>query len=251
MARATTLPARRAATRRRLAGSPQDAPSFRAPLTHSRIVDAALELIEQDGLAGFSMRGVAAALGCEPMSIYHYFPSKTHLQDALVDHALAEFPIESGPADPIERLRRLMQAYRALAHRHPKLFPLLATHRLDTPTGVRIIDDVLGAVLAAMPDNRRAAQFFRVLSYYVTGAALDETAGYAKGPSAAEPVTDVYIAEHCPHLAAAAPWFKSEWWDSTFELGLESLLASLRAASLAAPLIPAALAPKPVIRPKR
>ena len=77
------------------------------------------------------------------------------------------------------------------------------------------------------PTCGRPRSGFACSSYYVTGAALDETAGYAKGPSAAEPVSDAYVAEHCPHLAAAAPYFKEQWWDSTFELGIESLLEAL------------------------
>ncbi len=139
------------------------------------------------------------------MSIYHYFPSKAHLLDAVIDHVIGEFATRPPGADPIARLRQMMYSFRALAHRYPRLFQLLATHRLNTPTGVRVIDEVLELVHAAVPDDRLAAQWFRVLSYYVTGAALDETAGYAKGPSAAVPVSDAYIAEHCPQLAAAAP----------------------------------------------
>ena len=81
------------------------------------------------------------------------------------------------------------------------------------------------------------------------GAALDETAGYAAGPSAAEPVTDDYIARECPQLAASAPYFKQPHFESTFELGFEVLLkgiAELRATILAG----AMRTPKPVVRPK-
>jgi AcrR family transcriptional regulator len=218
-----------------------------APLSRERILDAALALIERDGLVAFSIRRLGGALGCEPMSIYHYFPSKGHLLDALVDQVIAEFATRPPPGDPIVRLRQMMYSWRVLAHRYPKLFQLLATHRLNTPTGVRVIDEVMQLVRDAVPNEREAAQWFRVLSYYVTGAALDETAGYAKGPSAAEPVSDAYVAEHCPHLAAAAPYFKSEWWDSTFELGIESLLDVLRTRSRGAEPVP----PKPIVRPKR
>ncbi len=221
--------------------------STATPLTRPRILATALAMIEQDGLAAFSVRGLGAALGCEPMSVYHYFPSKGHLLDALIDHVIVEFATRPPAGDPIARLRQMMYSFRALAHRYPKLFQLLATHRLNTPTGVRVIDEVMQLVQDAVPDVREAAQWFRVLSYYVTGAALDETAGYAKGPSAAEPVSDAYVALQCPHLAAAAPYFKEQWWDSTFELGIESLLEALRARAGGA----ASAGPKPVIRPKR
>ncbi len=223
------------------------------PLTRERIIAAALALVGHEGLAGFSIRGLGMSLGCEAMSLYHYFPSKAHLQDALVDHALGEVVTERAGSDPIERLRAMAYSYRAMAQRYPKLYPLIAVHRLNTPTGVGVIDRVLQLVREAAPDDRLAAQYFRVLGYYVTGAALDEVAGYAKGPSAADPVSDAYVAQHCPRLAAAAPYFQPVFWDSTFALGLESLLDAMRAGSVAhsaAAPVPA-LAPKPVIRPKR
>lgn len=251
--RATPIRPPAGARRAQQAKSSGVAAARRGPLTRERIVAAALALIDREGLAAFSIRGLGAALGCEPMSVYHYFPSKAHLQDALVDDALAGILPDAHDADPIERLRAMARSYRALAHRHPKLFPLIAVHRLNTPTGVRVIERLLALVHAAVADDRLAAQYFRVLSYYVTGAALDETAGYANGPSAAEPVSAAYIAEHCPRLAAAARFHRSEWWGSTFELGLESLLGAMRATSSAdnAPESTTLPAPKPVIRPKR
>ena len=198
-------------------------PAPRAALTPARIVEAALSLIADDGLDAFSTRKLGERLGCEAMSIYHHFPSKKHLLDALVDHAISS--IEVGPEhDPVERLRHLLRSYRAMANRWPALYPLMAVHRLNTPIGVTMIERFLAAVHAVVPDAELAARHFRTLGYYITGAALDETAGYAKGPSAAEPVSDAYVAEHCPLLAAAAPFFASKHWQATYELGLDALL---------------------------
>ncbi len=198
------------------------------PLSRARVLNAALALIERGGLAKFSLRGLGAELRCEAMSIYHYFPSKTHLLDALVDHAMASVATRPPGADPIERLRAMILSYRAMAHRYPKLFQLVALHRLNTPTGVRAIDDALDLVYAVVPDNQLAAQYFRVLGYYLVGAALDETAGYAQGPSAAEPVSDEFIIAECPRLNAAAPYFKPAWWDNTFDLGVACLIDGMR-----------------------
>lgn len=208
---------------------------MRPPLTRERIVAAALALIDRDGLEAFSVRGLGASLGCEPMSVYHYFPAKTHLLDALVDDALASILTDPRDADPFDRLRALARSYRALAQRHPKLFPLIAAHRLDTPAGVRFIEQTLRLVHAAIPDDRLAAQYFRVLGYYLTGAALDETAGDANGTLAAE------------------GFDSPEWRESAFELGLDSLLDAMRAASpaLGIPATESHPAPKPVIRPKQ
>jgi AcrR family transcriptional regulator len=248
-----------APNRRRAAPPPARKPplpaasSARLPLTRERIIASALALVDRDGLADFSLRRLGAFLGCEPMSIYHWFPSKAHLMDALIDDALRSVLVEPPDADPIDRLRAMAHSYLQVARRHPQLFPLVAVHRLNTPTGVGFIESVLALVQAAIPDDRLAAQYFRVLSYYVTGAALDETAGYANGPSAAEPVTDAYIEEHCPRLAAAARFHKPEWWASTFDLGLETLLDKMRAAAPLHALDDTVVlrTPKPIIHPKR
>jgi AcrR family transcriptional regulator len=204
----------------------------RRALTRARVLAAAHALIERDGLAAFSIRGLGARLACEPMSFYHYFPSKAHLLDALVDRAIAGVAVPPPGADPEDRLRQTCRAYRAMARRQPRLYQLIALHRFNTPTGVRFIESVLALIHALSPDPRFVAQSFRAVGYYLVGATLEEMAGYAKGPSAADAVSDEYIARECPHLAAAAPYFKPEWWDSTFELGLETLLAGMRAAAL-------------------
>ena len=193
------------------------------------IVVAALALVDAEGLPGLTTRRLGRRLGVEAMSIYHHFPSKQHLLDALVDHALATIPLKRPGADPADQLRRLCHDYRAMARRFPRLYPLIALHRLNTPTGVAYIERILELVHALARNDEEAARRFRAVGYYLTGAALDETSGYAQGPSAAQPVDDAYIAAHCPRLAAAAPYFRSPHWDATFALGLEALIAGFRA----------------------
>lgn len=202
---------------------------LRAALSREGIVTAALELIDREGLDEFSTRKLGAVLGVEAMSIYHHFPSKQHILDALVDHAVGsvEFPPEDLP--PVERLERLCYAYRAMARRHQKLYPLLALHRTNTPAGVVFLERVLALIEPVAPNDESLARQFRAVGYYLTGAALDETSGYAKGPSAAEPASSAYIAEHCPLLTRVGRYFAPDQWDATFAFGLDALTAGLRA----------------------
>jgi AcrR family transcriptional regulator len=212
------------ATRTSSAGAGSAAPG----LSPQRIVDAALALVEADGLAGFSTRKLGDRLGCEAMSIYHHFPGKAHLMDAMVDRAIGSFEWPDAGLPPVERLRAAMHAYRAMAHRYAALFPLVALHRLNTPTGVRFIEGILGLVQAVEPDVQRAARHFRTIGYFLMGAGLDETSGYAKGPSAAAPVSDDFIARECPRLMASARWFQRDQWDLTFELGVDAMLQAMQ-----------------------
>lgn len=197
------------------------------PLSRDRILAAALEQTQAEGLAALSTRKLGERLGCEAMSIYHHFRSKHHLLDAMVDHAIASIELPPRQLPPRERLRAAMYAYRAMAHRFPALFPLVAVHRLNTPTGVRFIEGILELVQAMLPDVEQSARHFRTLGYFLAGAGLDETSGYARGPSAVEPVADEVVARECPRLMAAAPFFKAEHWDATFALGVEVLLAAI------------------------
>ena len=198
------------------------------PLPPARLVAAALALAAREGLPGLTARKLGKTLGVEAMSIYHHFPSKRHLQDALVDHAIGTI-VFPPPGPPLARLRALCVAYRAMAHRYAALYPLIGLHRLNTPAGVRFLERVLAIVHDVVPDAEQAARRFRAIGYYLMGAAFDETAGYARGPSAALPVDDAFVALHCPRLAAAAPYFTREEWDATFDAGLEAMLAGLAA----------------------
>lgn len=202
------------------------------PLSRERIVAAALDEIEASTLAGFSTRKLGQRLGVEAMSIYHHFPSKQHLLDTLVDHAVASVGVPE-PADDADenerRLRAAFQSYRTMARRWPALFPLVAVHRLNTPTGVRFIEAVLRLMRGVIDDDELAARHFRAVGYYLIGAGLEETAGYARGPSAAEPVDDAFVERECPNLVAAAPFFKEPHWDTTFALGIDALIAKAKA----------------------
>lgn len=200
-------------------------------LSRERIAAAALALVDREGLAALSTRRLGDELGCEAMSIYHHFPNKAHLMDALVDLMLAETRIPAiDEGEWLERLRRTAHSFRAMALMHPKFFPFFAVHRLNTPSGVAFVNGVIGILREAGFSDGDAARYFRQIGYYLMGAGLDETAGYAKGPSAAAPVSNAAIAADFPHLAAAAPFFQPEHFRATFETGLEMLLEGIKRA---------------------
>src|SRR4051812_19892706 len=79
-----------------------------AALSRERIAAAAMALVDRDGLQALSTRRLGDELGCEAMSIYHHFPSKAHLMDALVDLMLLGARVPSAAEEPdwLARLRR-------------------------------------------------------------------------------------------------------------------------------------------------
>jgi AcrR family transcriptional regulator len=68
------------------------------PTTRARILDIALSLMSQRGVDGTSMRDLASAAGLNVASLYHYFPSKRDLLEAvLVERGY--LPITAPPAE--------------------------------------------------------------------------------------------------------------------------------------------------------
>jgi AcrR family transcriptional regulator len=181
-------------------------------------------MIEAEGLDAFSFRKLAAVLGCEAMSLYHYFPSKAHLFDALLDRLVAGMPIAPIGLPWQERLRITAKGYRDAALRQPQFFKFAALHRMNTATGLGYLEALLAILRDAGFDTETSARLFRALGYYISGAALDEAVGYARGPSAAEPVPDEVAARDFPLITAANPYFREAEREETFDLGFEIML---------------------------
>lgn len=62
-----------------------------------RIVQAAVEIADAEGIEAVSTRKVAEAVGISPMSFYTHVPSKAELHDLMLDHVSA--PGKSSPPD--------------------------------------------------------------------------------------------------------------------------------------------------------
>jgi AcrR family transcriptional regulator len=97
------------------------------------IVEAAREVLEQEGRGALSMRHLAERLGIRAPSIYKHFASKEALEAALISigfdeqGALFEAALEDSP----EPLVAMARAYRAFAHGHPHLWRLMSDGPLD------------------------------------------------------------------------------------------------------------------------
>lgn len=67
------------------------ASTSRAADTRSRIVDGAARLLQEQGPAAVTTRGVAEAAGVQAPAIYRLFGDKDGLMDAVAEHVMATF----------------------------------------------------------------------------------------------------------------------------------------------------------------
>lgn len=190
-----------------------------AGLSRDTICTAALALIEKDGLAAFSTRKLGRILGCEAMAIYWYYPSKDALLDAVVDKLMASIRL-TVHGDWIAALREVAHAYRRLAHEHPKAFPLLATRRFASEGAYGFLEQLFELGHRLGIEEKVAAKFYRVVSSYCNGFAINELAT-PPTPTAAQ-------RKRFPRTAAALGWIEPRNLDEMFAFGLELQLAALR-----------------------
>ena len=210
---------------------PDDSPEApqRQPLSAERITIEALALIDEAGLDGFSFRVLARRLNCQAMSIYHYFPSKQHLYESLVDFCIAEMQTPAADLPWRERMLVLAGGYRQVAVRHPGFFLYFAIFRKNNRSGLGWIDAVVRTLEETGLDAETRARHFRALGYYIAGAGLDEAMGYSRGPSAVDPVPGDQAALDFPSIIGIGRYFAPEYRKSTWEYGLNVLLDRIEA----------------------
>ena len=94
-----------------------------------KILAAAVEQVEQQGLRGLSLRSLAASLGLAPNALYRYFADRSVLESALAGevsrllHASMQRAVRKGA--PEQTIRGIARAYLAFARKHPNLYELL------------------------------------------------------------------------------------------------------------------------------
>ncbi len=203
-------------------------------LNADTVIDAALDLIARNGLDGLSMRALGQALGVEAMSLYHWFPAKERLLDAIADRLIARVALPPLPATARawrSWMIEVARAYRRMGLAHPRAFPLVAGRRFLSPSAIDFIQKTIAANRIAGFDLRQAARLTRTIGASVNGIVLAELAAPALSqPAAKSRRTEPGRASAAPHALEQEDWnevlrfFSRPELDGAFEYGLGCLL---------------------------
>ncbi len=194
------------------------------------IVEEAMALADDRGLAGLSMRALGRRLGVEGMAVYHHVANKEALLDALVDEVFREMALPEGE-DWRDGLRTRSVSERLVLRRHPWAIGLVESRTAPGPVVLGHQDHVIGYLRERGFPVRAAAQVLAFLDAYVYGFVLQELAL----PTDPTPVTDVLrggeAASPFPHLRAVVVEVVDAGYDfaDEFEVGLDLLLDAMGA----------------------
>ena len=210
----------------------------RQRLTREKVLQAALDFVDANGLAALSMHKLGAELGVQGMSLYSHVESKDALLDGIVEAMSRE--VEMPPADGTDwrdALRHLAGEIRGIILRHPAAAPLLVSRPVMPTRRLEQLDAYTRLLMRAGFTEDRAMDVLRTVFMYAHGYALIEAcflacAGAGPWPdgelSRMRRVTEMVPRDAPDHLLRLAMLFCGRCdMDEQFSLGIELMIRGL------------------------
>src|SRR6188508_705567 len=105
-------------------------------VSRDQVLDAALEIADEGGLAAVTMANVGARLGVEAMSLYRHIGNKEEMLDGLVDRVFGEIEVPADATDWRDALRRQAISANAVLRRHPWAIGLMESRAQPGPANL-------------------------------------------------------------------------------------------------------------------
>ena len=161
--------------------------SQRGSITRRKVLAAAIDVLDSDGLAQFSIRRVANRFGVEAMALYHYVRGREDLLDGAVELVLDDLftdpEVHANAADWQDYVSRMAHGIRRIAVAHPQVFSLVA-NRPATPSWLKPplrtlqwTESFLASLRQFGFDGRAAVSAYRGFCSFLVGHLLLESAG--------------------------------------------------------------------------
>ncbi|GAB3618485.1 TetR/AcrR family transcriptional regulator C-terminal domain-containing protein [Okibacterium endophyticum] len=195
---------------------------------HSRqnVIDAALQLLNDDGLDAVSIREVARRMRVNVNTVSFHVGTKARMLGLMSDAVLSQMSLEDLPADGFDRVEEILRRYRDTLLAYRDGARLTAGNVPLEEHALRFVEALTSALArAGVPDGENVLGTW-ALFYFLLGVTQEQQA--AQGAS---PDTEVALSsDDYPALHRLGPGFTSVSFDERFEFGLQAILGSLRTA---------------------
>ncbi len=204
----------------------------RPRVSRDQVLDAALELADEGGLAAVTMASVGARLGVEAMSLYRHIGNKEEMLDRLVDRVFAEIEVPADARDWRDALRRRADSAHAALRRHPWAIGLMESRAQPGPATLGHHDAMVAILLRAGFDGRGTVRVYNLLDSYIYGFALQEATLPFSSPEEMASMSEqmlAAVADSYPHLATVQRELVGSGfvYADEFEAGLDIILGAL------------------------
>jgi AcrR family transcriptional regulator len=216
--------------------APRHAP--RVPLTRDAIVEAALRVLDKEGMEGFSMRRVAEELGTGAASLYWHVRNKEELFQLIFEQVAQEVTLpEPDPACWQEQLRDLALQMRAVLNRHRDV-GRLSFGRIPGGATLAVYNEWLFRLLkpVGIPD-RVIAYLGDIFGLFVGAYAFEDSLGVSSPTGEDLPPEQIlemfrgYVLslpeDRFPYTRGAADLLFAGSQDERYEFGIDLMLRGL------------------------
>ena len=211
----------------------------RVGLSREAIVEAALEVLNAEGLDGLTMRRLAAELGVGAASLYWHVDGKEALLQLVVDRVVSEIPLpEPDPGRWQEQIKQFARDARSVMSRYRDVGRATLGRIPVGPNLMRVNEWALGLLTAAGVPPQAAAWsgdvfglFLGAHAYETDLEATPEGGDADQGSTAMEAMLITYLQslppESFPNVVSNLEHLASGDPDQRFEFGLDLLVRGL------------------------
>ncbi|MET0404130.1 MAG: TetR/AcrR family transcriptional regulator C-terminal domain-containing protein [Cystobacter sp.] len=205
-------------------------------IQREQVVRAALELLDEGGMEGVTMRKLAQRLNIQAPSLYWHFANKQALLDGMADALVEPVAREVDASAPWDEVLRsvALELRRALLSRRDGARVFAGTY-VVTENVLRVSEALIGALRTAGASSRVAAWGSFSLLHYVLGFTTEEQPfdpRFKPGPLDDPQLLARFQAfprERFPHVLSSLADLLDPDFDTRFLFGLERFITGLRA----------------------
>ncbi|TDE40594.1 TetR/AcrR family transcriptional regulator [Nonomuraea mesophila] len=200
-------------------------------ISRAEIVTAAHRVIEEDGVAGLTMRRLAREVGSTPMALYHHVRDKDELLLLLLDDYAAGLPRPELPGEPGERIVAAAVALREGLAGWPWVVEVIRADDLLSVRALWYPEQIIDAAVSAGLTIEQAVDAYRVIWHYTAGEIAARAAAAKRREDGSMTYRDRVFAEldarEHPRLSEVGGRWAELTARDTYEQGLRALVRGL------------------------
>lgn len=203
----------------------------RPPIGLGRIIDAAMEILDDGGPDALSMRSLATRLGSGTATLYRHASGKDEILAYVVDRILGEMEVDGAPLGTWQLgCRAGARALYATLTKHPNAIPLFVRQVPAGPNALKARERGIAVLLAGGFSPELAARAYTAIAHFVIGLAIQQPVDGTTDPTRAGQLRDYYRsldARAYPATAMLADLLPGATMDEEFEFGLDLIIDGL------------------------
>lgn len=204
----------------------------RQPLTRDQIVEAALRIVDAEGLDALSMRRLGTELGVGATSVYWHVRNKDQLLGLVTDRIIGEIVAESPRVEGWrEQLTEIARTFRTVFARHRNVAAIMAEQVTVGANTLSAVEEIVGILRAAGFEGPRLVLAYVTVFNWASAFVVFEA---RQSPPAGVSVEEMQVAfadalrrlppDRFPNLLSTVDDTARIGGDDQFEYGLARLL---------------------------